>query len=67
MSPKMIVLIRKVHDDINFGFFQQSFLAPRMTLNYNPEEEKTKYQVLLFRQTSFLEFLKKIQVPEFWT
>ena len=28
-------------------FFQQTFLATRMTLNYNPEEEKAKYQVLL--------------------
>ena len=42
------VFTRKVHNDINFGFFfNKLFLAPRMTLDYNPEEEKLKYQVLL--------------------
>ena len=42
-----------------------ALLAPRMTLNYNPEEEKSKYQVLLSPPDFFFEFLKILQVQIF--
>ena len=52
--------IKVVHDDINFELFSsKSFLAPRKTLNYNPEESKIKISnATVPPRHNFWDFLK---------